>query len=564
MPDPRLAKLIPIDGDRVIVQLVGWPGSDDYRAFKRCCDRAGFRYLEAKKEHTGPQERTRDVVVALNRAGFEIDAPQELKDRLVASDQRRKELLEGVGIRVARLRERGLELKPWQPEIVEWLAPRRRALNHDDMGLGKTIENLVALPFAVPVLVMCPGAAVGVWEAETAKWRPDFKVHVVEGRPGVPAREAFRWPDVCELVIVSSASLPGDLVKHGKGTRAKLSPELLAAMPRDMYVMHDEAHEYKETKAGRTKRARVITREALKRNGCAWPLTGTPLLNNPLELWNVLELAKLAETAYGSFPRFTALCKGKRVRLGGKAVMWKWAKTPSPLVAELLQRVSFGRLKEDWLDGEVQTRELLTDVGAEANDVQDEVTALLAEAGIDLATCTDVLEAMRKAKIPFELLSKVRMMLALGKLPASLSYVEYLEEQGEPVVFFSDHRKPVEAVGARPGWDTITGDDNPRQKKAKEVAFQNGDIGNLACSIKAAGVALTFTRSNQVVINDPLWTPELMRQAIDRVNRLGQERWPVQVTRIVGRHPLDRKISGTLEHKEGLVANTTRAAARRR
>jgi SWI/SNF-related matrix-associated actin-dependent regulator 1 of chromatin subfamily A len=563
MTERRAAKRIPIDGDRVVVELVGWPGGDDSRAFKQTCDRNGFRYLESRKQHTGPEERVRGLVIALHRSGFDVDAPAELRQRLIDADARRAELLEGVGIRVARLRERGLELKPWQPELIEWLAPRRRALNHDDMGLGKTIENLVAMPFGVPALVPCPSAAVGVWEAETSKWRPDFRPVVIEGGKGVRARDAFRWPEPCELVIVSSASLPGDMVKWGKGTRAKLSPELLATMPEGMYVMPDEAHEYKETSADRTKRCRVIAREALKRGGCVWPMTGTPLLNQPLELWNVLELAKLAETAYGSFPRFAALCKGKRVRVG-KGVMWKWAKTPSPLVAELLQRVAFGRLKEDWLDGEVQTRELVTDVGSEAMELADEVVELLRAAGIDLDTTTDILEAMRQVDIPFELLSRVRMALAIGKVPASVEYVEWLETLGEPVVFFSDHRKPVEVIGQRDGYGVIDGTLTGRQKKEVADAFQAGELRGLSCSIKAAGVALTLTRANQAVVNDPLWTPELMRQAIDRLNRIGQERWPVQVTRVVARHPLDRKISATLTHKEGLVTATTKAAARRR
>lgn len=562
MDEPREAR-IESRGDLVVVRLIGWPGRSGYSAFKGAVEKAGARYNEGAKEYAGPIGAARVIVSALHREGFALDVAQDVQDFVRSEDRRGRDLLEGVDIRVERLAERGRELKPWQPEAVRFMATRRRVLNHDDMGLGKTIEALVAAPYGVPVLICCPSAAIGVWEAELGAWRPDLRPVVTSSTVIASARDSFRWPGLGEAVIVSSASLPGELVKHGKGTRAKLPEHLAKSVPDGALVLFDEAHEYKDTKAGRTKRARTIARAILKAGGSAWALTGTPLLNNPQELWNVLDLVRLAETAYGSFPRFTALCKGRRVRVG-RGVMWKWGKEPSPLVPELLRRVAIGRLKEDWLDGEVVVRDLVTDVGAEAVALADEVVGMLREAGVDIDNVADVLDAMRKAKIPFELLSRVRQALAVGKLPASVVAVDYLEhELGEPVLFFSDHRAPIEAMAKRPGWGSITGADSAASKKAKEVAFQRGDIRNLALSVKAAGVALTLTRANQVVLNDGPWTPELVRQAVDRANRLGQERWPVQVTRIRARHQLEARIFETLDRKTALVAATTRAAARR-
>ena len=46
----------------------------------------------------------------------------------------------------------------------------------DEPGLGKTRQALMAAKDldARTILVICPAIAVGVWQSEVAKWRPDL------------------------------------------------------------------------------------------------------------------------------------------------------------------------------------------------------------------------------------------------------------------------------------------------------------------------------------------------------------------------------------------------------
>ena len=61
------------------------------------------------------------------------------------------------------------------------------------------------------------------------------------------------------------------------------------------------------------------------------------------------------------------------------------------------------------------------------------------------------------------------------------------------------------------------------KKRAPIVAkFQAGEIDVLICSIQAAGVGLTMTRSNNVILAESSWVPGLNQQAIDRCHRIGQ------------------------------------------
>ena len=80
------------------------------------------------------------------------------------------------------------------------------------------------------------------------------------------------------------------------------------------------------------------------------------------------------------------------------------------------------------------------------------------------------------------------------------------------------------------------------KKRAPIVAkFQAGEIDVLICSIKAAGVGLTMTRSNHVILAESSWVPGLNQQAIDRCHRIGQTK-KVYVDRVFCNSSIDQFI----------------------
>ena len=61
--------------------------------------------------------------------------------------------------------------------------------------------------------------------------------------------------------------------------------------------------------------------------------------------------------------------------------------------------------------------------------------------------------------------------------------------------------------------------------------FQNKQYKVIICSINAAGVGITLTSANHVILAECSWVPGLNQQAIDRVHRIGQDK-TVYVDRI--------------------------------
>ncbi len=435
-------------------------------------------------------------------------------------------------------------LYPFQREGVRWLARRSRALLSDDMGLGKTVQVLAALPTNAPVLVICPASIKGVWARETARWRPKYRIATLSGRG------SHRWPEPGEVLITNYDILPKPPEKDRSGkVIAENDAALLKNAPKDLILVVDEVHACKGSKTRRTKAVKYIKNMAARIYG----LTGTPLINRPPELWQVLETLGLAEEAFTHFGRFYWMMGGVKNRYGTD---WE---QPKPEVAGCLKRVMLRRRREEVLpDLPVKTfREVrVTKLKAGLRKRLDEVLKEWKErAGI-------IGPEMPNELPPFQKMSAVRAELAAAKIPTLLELVENYEAQEEPLVVFSAHRAPIDALSTREGWARITGDESPEERTQVVAAFQAGDLRGVALTIGAGREGITLTRGAHMIFVDRAWQPAWNSQAEDRICRIGQTRGCFY-TILVADHPLDERLEELLQEKQGITdASIEKAAVR--
>lgn len=98
----------------------------------------------------------------------------------------------------------------------------------------------------------------------------------------------------------------------------------------------------------------------------------------------------------------------------------------------------------------------------------------------------------------------------------------------------------------------ITGETSAAQRSAIVEQFQQGKLFGVAATIKAAGVALTLTRSHNCVFVDRDWTPANNLQAEGRLQRIGQKS-NILVTNLVCDHALDIHVTETLMRKQAII-----------
>jgi len=190
----------------------------------------------------------------------------------------------------------------------------------------------------------------------------------------------------------------------------------------------------------------------------------------------------------------------------------------------------------------------------------DRVLDELRAAGITLADIMGASEradrvVSRRGGLVFERFSAARAALALAKIPAMLEQVQLLQDAGEPVVVFSAHKAPIEALCALDGFKSIVGGIAPAKRTETVAAFQGGEYAGLGCTIQAGGVGITLTRACHAIMVDLCFTPALNLQAAGRLVRIGQTR-PVVIHHLEVDHPLDKRVNEILEQKGALIDAT--------
>lgn len=561
-------------------------------------------YSEKEKKSWIELHRARNLGRLLKKGGFHLALSQDFIDLMAAYDARVAAEKQSRGSRLhevkARLLTRAQFLYPYQEEGIERLADMPACLLADPPGLGKTLQLLLAAPDTSPILVVCPAIAKGVWEVETAKWRPDLKVTTFSGRG------SFRWPEPGELCIINYELLPptkkeyielADLleahmmqfceyeakIEEVKQRKPDFDDVKFRAENKDyqktcdtitklwnrgesyvnwmlpdhfkaptMTLIFDEAHALKTGTAQRTKRARNLAKQVREKNGRAWAATGTPILNKPTELWTILNVIGAAELAFGSWPRFCRLFGGTEGQFGGM----EWG-LPDPSVRSCLDKVMIRRERRDvlpqlpvktWSTLRVATDRKIT---ALCNAAMEVIKAK----GLNLDDLDAIVRATSQQSADFEVLSQARQALSTMKTSAAMDFIETLEEANEKVILFSSFLPPVETFAKREGWTTITGatSDADRARIVKE--FQEGKYKGIAITIKAGATALTLTAARYVVFIDRDWTPAMNEQAEDRALRIGQTRG-VQIITLVADHALDYRVYEVLRRKQELVNRT--------
>lgn len=444
---------------------------------------------------------------------------------------------------------------PWgefQVAGVEFLAKYGRCILADDMGLGKTWQALQFLPENSRAILVVPKNVKFNWKKEIERFRPEFTTRIIQGRQKVTSAIL---PKTNEIVIINYDILPADLTPKPSGRKSKSGkdimetqlPKTVESNLRNVVVIADEIHRVKNYKAQRSKKFRGLSLGA----GCAIGMTGSPLPNRPLDLWGVLQALGLAHKVFGSFNRFMSLFGGVKGRFG---IEWPdFRDRPVPAeVAERLRRVMLRRTKAEVLP-ELPGKTYKTIV------VDSLTKAIRAELDVLAERWGEVLDC---GELPdFEEFSEIRAKLAKSRIPAVLDIVSDYEDAEEPLVVFSAHRAPIEALEAREGWGAIHGDVSDSDRADIVQRFQAGELKGIALTIAAGCEGLTLTRASHMLFVDQAWLPGLNEQAEDRICRIGQLANAINIIKMVSDHPLDLRVLDLLADKQAMIRSTLEARA---
>jgi SWI/SNF-related matrix-associated actin-dependent regulator 1 of chromatin subfamily A len=446
----------------------------------------------------------------------------------------------------------GLAYLPYQRAGIAYAMARPATLIGDEMGLGKTIQAIGACnadPEVRSVLVVCPASLKVNWAREWARWSVRKMSLGIANGGALPATE----------VVVINYDV---LKKHSAAIRARSWDVLII----------DEAHACKNPKTGRTQQ--VLGKWDKEKDKRIAPiaarrrlfLTGTPILNKPIELWPIvhsLDPQGLGANWRGFVMRY---CAGHDSGFG-------WDVSGASNLEELQDRLRMfmvRRLKADVLKelpakrrsvvvlpadgaGKVIAAESAGYDAAQARIEEARVACELAKAEGEESYNAAVSRLRDASGAAFAEIAKLRHATALAKVPAMIEYLREVLES-EKVVFFAHHLDVIAAVAAEfPGCAVLTGEHSQEQRQLAVDRFQrDADCRLFIGGIKAAGVGLTLTAASHVVMGELDWVPGNVTQCEDRCHRIGQAN-SVLVEHLVLDGSLDVRMANILVAKQEII-----------
>lgn len=367
-----------------------------------------------------------------------------------------------------------LKLYPYQRTGVRFLMARERAYLADKMGLGKTAQAVVAARKLrlKHTVVICPAAATEGWRREWRLWRNRHKLSVLSY---------------------------SKLVWHEHRLKS-LTPDL---------VILDEAHYCKSPSAKRTKAAMKLAQRA----GRAWLLSGTPMPNDPTEMW--------PPTKY-LWPELAERAGVKNLHEWRETFTWCRSTPygPKPYA------VRNGKLFRSLWEGHMLRRHL-ADVGLELPPLRIHEEVLPKDDALARALADYESE---EAKGEDAYTSTLRRLLGTAKAPIiARRIVEELDDgaydQIVVLYYHTDAGTALREAFAEAGHRTVgfDGSTPESERHAAIDAFQRGDAPVFLAQQVSAGTAITLTAASEIVLVEPAWSPDDNEQAIKRIHRIGQD-----------------------------------------
>lgn len=475
-------------------------------------------------------------------------------------------------------------LMPHQSAPVRMLEITRRLLIADAPGLGKTLTSVAALLHlgARRSVVVCPNSLTGNWVRE-------FQQHT-DGTRRVWIMEGTR-----------SAPVPADVdvVVLGWSVLSDRAADLRAWKPDALVV--DEAHYGKSGKgSARAEAAMALSGTVRGQGGMVLLLTGTPVVNRPVELLPLLRMLG-AEGQFGGAGAFLERYCGPRwqtVRYGETKKVYDGASNTQELNERLNSSgVYIRRTKADLVRSGQMGNKIINGVSAldlstgrapegvtldaagqvaydrAVSDFQtfiaDVITRRAAAEGVTLTPSEFGRRIRASTETILPQIGYVRQVLGLAKVSQVVARAQALVDQGEQVVIVAHHREVVEQLCGPLGAVRIQGGMTVRAVEEAKRAFNHREVMVMVLAMEAGktGHTLCLQRLQgagpecaHMLIAEESWAPGDEEQAQDRLWRIGQTR-DVQVVNLTAKGTMDEGVFRLREQKRGVVAAVTDGTA---
>lgn len=391
-------------------------------------------------------------------------------------------------------------LQPFQVRDIDKMMGLQHCLNANPMGLGKTVETVRYLAANNPktALIVCPKIIRTQWKDQLERWG-NLKAEIYDGQQNVA---------------------PGIWIINYDKLRNEKTLMKFKEFQWEFLIL-DEAHKIKSRSAQQTRAVKNVP--AAHRVA----LTGTPILRYVDDLWSILNFLdpQYACNSYHTFVDY--FCEQQQTPWGPKIV--GMTKNPNK-IALLNALLDFISVRNAVKVGAGKTREIvrLPMTKKQRELYKKEKQLLLDELPENCTIANGAVLTIRLMQTtswpglfePGEHGPKFEWVLEMCK-----------NNPTEKIVVFSVFERTATALklflednGIRAS--TITGKQKAETNEKSRSTFIEGGSQVLIGTIGAMGQGYDGLQevSHTLIFVDRDWSPEILKQAEDRLNRMGQKK----------------------------------------
>ena len=277
-------------------------------------------------------------------------------------------------------------------------------------------------------------------------------------------------------------------------------------------------------------------------------MTGTPLMNNPMDLYIILKWLGYEKHAFYSFKKHYCVMGG----FGGYEIVGY--KNLDEL-QEQLDDIMLRRKKEEVLNLPEKTyiNEYVEMSPAQKkiyNEVTNEIKDNIDQISIAPNPLAELIRMRQATGFTGILSSTVQESAKLDRME---ELVEEAKENGKKVVIFSNWTQMTDVIYTRlttKGFRIaqITGETPDAQRQSIVENFQTGRYDAIIGTSGAMGTGLTLTAGTVEIFLDEPWNMALKEQCVDRCHRIGQKD-NLTIYTLMCKDTIDEKVHMLVENK---------------
>jgi SNF2 family DNA or RNA helicase len=419
-----------------------------------------------------------------------------------------------------------------------------------EMGLGKTRIALELMPdYPSLSIVVCPISVKHTWESEAQLWRMDIVVKSTIGlnaskRQKVRAQVLF-WKNENPTILLINYEQAAETVKWLKSNQIR--PKIAVA---------DESTYIKNHKAKRSKAMHALALISVR----CYALTGTPVLQGPLDLYSQLEFVNnliLPENYYAFRSRYAIMGGFERKQVVGYKNLdhltkrikdWTISIKKEDVALDLPPKIYVERC----VNLSPKERKNYDTIKKEA------ILSLPKGEFVPLVNALSKLAKLMQASSGFNYIQNgfKRDVIEYGKTKrqAAIELITEGDLAGQPTVIWSVFIHELQAMHTElvKAGVNITSEINHKTPSEAARAFINGQAGVLLLNPASMSHGVNLQRATAEIFLSNNFKYGDREQAEARCHRIGQQ-YPVTIVDIISQDTIDRKILRVLSKKAELA-----------